>query len=134
MVTRSLLRSVNGGTTRRQGWPAGVQGWPVEAIEFYEGLAADNTKRYWQANRETYERCVKAPMEELLAELADEHGPGRIFRPYRDVRFTKDESPYRLNCAAHLPAATSRCPPRACSSVTEHRVDGRRPSRQGWPP
>ncbi len=79
------------------------RGWPVEAVEFYEGLEADNTKAYWQANKATYERCVKAPMEALLAELADDRGAGRVFRPYRDVRFSKDKTPYKLSCDAHLP-------------------------------
>lgn len=78
------------------------KGWPVEAVEFYEGLAADNTRTYWNDHKATYERCVKAPMEELLAELAERFGPGRVFRPYRDVRFSKDKAPYKLNCAAHL--------------------------------
>jgi uncharacterized protein (TIGR02453 family) len=79
------------------------KGWPVEAVEFYEGLAADNTKVFWQDHRSIYERCVEGPMVELLAELADEFGRGRVFRPYRDVRFSKDKTPYKLNCAAHLP-------------------------------
>lgn len=78
------------------------KGWPVEAVEFYEGLAADNTRTYWNDHKATYERCVKGPMEELLAELGERFGPGRVFRPYRDVRFSKDKSPYKLNCAAHL--------------------------------
>ncbi|MDQ3898273.1 MAG: DUF2461 domain-containing protein [Actinomycetota bacterium] len=78
-------------------------GWPVEAVEFYEGLQADNTKAYWSEHKPVYERCVKGPMEELLAELADDFGPGRVFRPYRDVRFSKDKTPYKLNCAAQLP-------------------------------
>lgn len=77
-------------------------GWPVEAIEFYEGLAADNTKAYWLEHKAVYERCVKAPMDELLSELASEFGAGRVFRPYRDVRFSKDKSPYKLSCDAHL--------------------------------
>ena len=80
------------------------KGWPVEAVEFYEGLEADNTRTYWQEHKATYERCVRAPMEELLAELADEFGTGRVFRPYRDVRFSADKAPYKTNCAAHLPA------------------------------
>ena len=79
------------------------KGWPVEAVEFYEGLEADNTKTYWQEHKSVYERCVKAPMEELLAELADDFGTGRVFRPYRDVRFSKDKTPYKVSCAAHLP-------------------------------
>ena len=41
-------------------------------------------------------------MEELLAELADRCGPGRIFRPNRDVRFSADKSPYKTAIAATL--------------------------------
>ncbi len=76
---------------------------PIEAVEFYERLEADNTKAYWQAHKTQYERSVLGPMEELLAELADDFGAGRVFRPFRDVRFSKDKAPYKLNCAAHLP-------------------------------
>jgi len=78
------------------------QGWPIEAVEFYEGLEADNSKVYWQDNKAVYDRHVKAPMEELLAELADEFGAGKIFRPYRDVRFSADKTPYKTNCAATI--------------------------------
>lgn len=77
-------------------------GWPIEAIEFYEGLEADNSKVYWQDHKAVYDRRVKAPMEELLAELADEFGAGKIFRPYRDVRFSADKTPYKTNCAATI--------------------------------
>jgi uncharacterized protein (TIGR02453 family) len=79
------------------------QGWPAEAVEFYEQLETDNTKAFWQQHKSVYEGCVKGPMVELLAELADDFGAGRVFRPYRDVRFSKDKSPYKTNCAAHLP-------------------------------
>ena len=77
-------------------------GWPIEAVEFYEGLQADNSKVYWQRHKPSYDECVRAPMEQLLAELADEFGPGKIFRPYRDVRFSADKTPYKTNCAAQL--------------------------------
>ena len=75
-------------------------GWPSEAVEFFEDLEEDNTKSFWQAHIETYEVSVKRPMEELLAELEPEFGAGRLFRPYRDVRFSKDKSPYKTNIAA----------------------------------
>jgi uncharacterized protein (TIGR02453 family) len=77
-------------------------GWPAEALEFYEGLEADNSKTYWQANKATYDEMVLAPMQALLAELEPEFGPGKIFRPYRDVRFSKDKSPYKTQIAATL--------------------------------
>ena len=78
------------------------RGWPIEAVEFYEGLEADNSKVYWQEHKTVYERQVKAPMEELLTELADEFGEGKLFRPYRDVRFSADKTPYKTTCAATL--------------------------------
>ncbi|MGH9025229.1 MAG: DUF2461 domain-containing protein [Acidimicrobiia bacterium] len=80
------------------------RGWPVEAIEFFEGLEADNSRTYWQANKAVYEGCVRAPMEGLLAELEREFGEGKIFRPYRDVRFSADKSPYKTAIAASLGA------------------------------
>jgi uncharacterized protein (TIGR02453 family) len=75
-------------------------GWRAEALEFFEGLEADNSKTYWQAHKDDYEKLVRAPMEELLAELAPEWGEGRIFRPYRDVRFSRDKSPYKTQVGA----------------------------------
>jgi uncharacterized protein (TIGR02453 family) len=76
------------------------RGWPAEALEFFEGLAADNSKTYWQRNRDVFDRLVHAPMEELLEELAPEFGEVRIFRPYRDIRFSSDKSPYKTHIAA----------------------------------
>lgn len=76
------------------------RGWPVEALEFFEGLEADNSKTYWQRNRDVYERMVRAPMEQLLEELAPEWGEWRVFRPYRDIRFSADKSPYKTNIGA----------------------------------
>ncbi len=76
------------------------RGWPAEAIEFYEGLEADNSKAYWQDHKAVYEKRVQAPMDELLAELAPEFGEGRVFRPYRDVRFSPDKTPYKTAMGA----------------------------------
>jgi uncharacterized protein (DUF2461 family) len=78
------------------------KGWPAEAIEFYEGLEADNTRAYWQDHKQDYEELVKRPMVELLAELEGDYGAGKIFRPFRDVRFSKDKSPYKTAIGATL--------------------------------
>jgi uncharacterized protein (TIGR02453 family) len=77
-------------------------GWPDEALEFYEGLEADNTKTYWTARKAVYEDKVLRPMTELLEELGPEFGESKIFRPYRDVRFSKDKSPYKNHMGAML--------------------------------
>jgi len=78
------------------------RGFPVEAVEFYEGLLADNSKTYWQAHKATYDADVQGPMKELLAEVAGEFGNGKIFRPYRDVRFSADKTPYKTHIGAIL--------------------------------
>ncbi len=78
------------------------RGWRSEAIEFYEGLEADNSKTYWTENKRVYEEFVLGPMTELLAELAPEFGASKLFRPYRDVRFSADKSPYKTTIAATL--------------------------------
>jgi uncharacterized protein (TIGR02453 family) len=75
-------------------------GWPDEALEFYEGLVADNSKIYWTRHKQTYDDCVLGPMSELVAELAPEFGEAKIFRPYRDVRFSKDKTPYKTHIGA----------------------------------
>jgi uncharacterized protein (TIGR02453 family) len=77
-------------------------GWPDRAFEFYEGLEADNSKEYWNAHRAVYDADVLAPMEALLAELQPEFGDARLFRPYRDIRFSKDKSPYKTAIGAGL--------------------------------
>jgi uncharacterized protein (TIGR02453 family) len=78
------------------------KGWPSEALDFFEQLEADNSKPFWTAHKSVYEQAVLQPMSELLAELAPRFGESKIFRPYRDVRFSADKSPYKTNIAANL--------------------------------
>ncbi len=82
----------------------GFPGFGDGAVEFYDGLEVDNSKAYWQAHKAIYEDAVKAPMVELLAELADAYGEPKIFRPNRDIRFSADKSPYKTAIAATLGA------------------------------
>ena len=70
-------------------------GIPLAALDFYEDLEADNSKAFWAAHKHVYEASVRAPMEALAAELAPEFGAAKYFRPYRDVRFAKDKTPYK---------------------------------------
>ena len=78
------------------------RGWSDEALEFYEGLEADNTKTYWTKHKAVYDELVLAPMQALIAELAPTWGEGKVFRPYRDVRFSKDKTPYKTNLGARV--------------------------------
>jgi len=76
------------------------RGFPPEAISFYEGLEADNSKSYWTANKAVYEEAVKAPFEAFCEEVDAAFRPLRLFRPYRDVRFSADKAPYKTAAAA----------------------------------
>lgn len=82
--------------------PTPFTGFPEEALAFYEGLEADNSRTYWNDHRDVYENAVKAPMLAMLAALEAEFGVAKLFRPYRDVRFSKDKSPYKTACGAVL--------------------------------
>jgi uncharacterized protein (TIGR02453 family) len=75
-------------------------GWKAEALEFFDRLEEENTKAFWERNKTTYDALVRAPMDELVSELEKDWGKGHVFRPYRDVRFSKDKSPYKTNIAA----------------------------------
>jgi len=76
------------------------RGWSDAALDFYEQLESDNTKAFWTAHKDVYEQEVRAPFEALSAQVAGEFGELRVFRPYRDVRFSKDKSPYKTRCYA----------------------------------
>jgi uncharacterized protein (TIGR02453 family) len=75
-------------------------GFGSGALRFYEELAENNTRAWFAANRGWYEADVRAPLEYLLDDLAREFGEAKVFRPNRDVRFSKDKSPYKTNAAA----------------------------------
>ena len=70
-------------------------GFPVEAFEFYDQLAVNNARPWWQEHKADYERYVRDPLLALTGELADEFGAARLFRPYRDTRFSKDKTPIK---------------------------------------
>lgn len=82
-----------------EGYPRGVQG-------FFEELKANNTKEWFEANRERFDELVMSPSVALVAALAEplsELEPalsaepkvnGSIRRIYRDTRFSKDKTPY----------------------------------------
>ena len=76
------------------------RGFPPECLTFYEGLERDNSRGYWTAHRDQFESAVRGPMRELLVTLDEQWGPFHVFRPNRDVRFSKDKSPYKTALGA----------------------------------
>jgi uncharacterized protein (TIGR02453 family) len=72
-------------------------GFSPAAFAWFAGLEADNSRDWFQANREVYDTEVRGPLAELLEELAGD-APVWVTRPNRDLRFSKDKSPYKTRC------------------------------------
>ena len=80
-------------------------GIPHAATDFYARLEEDNSKEFWAAHKQDYERDVRAPLVALTEALAPEFGEAKLFRPHRDVRFSKDKSPYKTHQGAYVQTA-----------------------------
>jgi uncharacterized protein (TIGR02453 family) len=95
--------------------PPVFEGFQRDAIQFLADLAENNERSWFQPRKAEYERLLKAPLEALcvaLDEVFRSRGiplgadPARSpFRIYRDVRFSKDKSPYKTNIGASFPYA-----------------------------
>lgn len=89
---------------------AGFDGFPPEAMQFFRGLARNNTREWFQPRKEVFDEHVKAPMLRLITAVNDElvrFAPAyvtdpqkAIFRIYRDTRFGADKTPYKDHIAA----------------------------------
>ncbi len=75
-------------------------GFPAEAFDFYARLELDNSKTFWTANKAVYDSSVKQPFAELSDGVERRFSALRLFRPYRDVRFSKDKTPYKTAAGA----------------------------------
>jgi uncharacterized protein (TIGR02453 family) len=79
-------------------------------IAFFRALAGNNNREWFHENKKRYENDVKAPFESLVQQLItmmQKLDPEIlvtpkecIFRIYRDTRFSKDKTPYKLHMAA----------------------------------
>ena len=87
--------------------PTRVSGFSPAATEFFEDLEDQNTREFWLAHKDLFEREVREPMAALLDSLPEEYQPFKVFRMNRDIRFSPDKSPYKtMHGAAHgMPGA-----------------------------
>jgi uncharacterized protein (TIGR02453 family) len=69
------------------------------AFEFFDELARNNDREWFQAHRADYERLVREPIERIAARAQEVYGPAHVMRPNRDIRFSADKSPYKANAA-----------------------------------
>ena len=92
-------------------------GFSPDAIQFLVDLAENNDRAWFTPRKADYERLLKGPLEALCVALDERFrarsiplsaDPARSpFRIYRDVRFSKDKSPYKTNISASFPWAAS---------------------------
>lgn len=97
---------------------APFDGFSPDALQFLADLAANNDRAWFKPRKADYERLVKQPLEALCVALSERFkelglpllaDPKRSpFRIYRDVRFSKDKSPYKTAQGADFPWHDSR--------------------------
>jgi uncharacterized protein (TIGR02453 family) len=95
--------------------PAAFRGFPDARGDFFLALALHNDRDWFQSHRQEYEQGWAAPMAALLDEVharlrgaygRRELGAPKVFRIHRDVRFSKDKTPYKTHVAGWIPLAT----------------------------
>ncbi len=72
-------------------------GFGPDVFAWFDGLERDNSRTYFTATRDFYESQVRGGLEAMLDELSEEFGGEvRVFRQQRDLRFSRDKSPYKI--------------------------------------
>jgi uncharacterized protein (TIGR02453 family) len=86
-------------------------GMPDEGLAFLEDLEERNTKDFFEANKAVFKEEVQAPFAALVEAAAarlrrsvPDIGRPKVFRIYRDLRFSKDKTPYKTSMSASVPS------------------------------
>ena len=88
------------------------EGFADSDARFFHTLAKHQDRGWFQAHKREYEEGWVAPMNALLAEVREkirpffgryDLGEPKVFRIYRDVRFSKDKSPYKTHIGGYIP-------------------------------
>ena len=95
---------------------------------WFKTLALVQKREWFQTHREAYEALWLNPMKALLSELhapleklyGYPLAPGKIFRLNRDVRFSRDKSPYKTNIAALISLPGSKAPMDGAAALYLH--------------
>jgi uncharacterized protein (TIGR02453 family) len=117
--------------------PGPFTGFGAGALPFFEALATNQSREWFQANKDVYESQVRAPMAALVEALSFAFAahdipltgdPKRaLFRIHRDVRFSKDKSPYKTNAGAVITRDGAKDSP----GLLYIQVGGQRDGEQG---
>jgi uncharacterized protein (TIGR02453 family) len=77
---------------------------------FLKELEENNNKQWWEENKDRYITIIREPAKEFIVDFGESLGGlsehftadtrtngGSLMRPYRDVRFSRDKTPYKTN-------------------------------------
>jgi uncharacterized protein (TIGR02453 family) len=78
------------------------RGFPRAAFGFFEQLARNNNREWFQGHKGDYERLCRGPMQALVAALGGTPKNSKLSRINRDIRFSRDKSPYRTYIAGRV--------------------------------
>ena len=87
------------------------EGFPAQGFGFFRELAVNNNRKWFEAHKQDYLDYLQTPAVAFLVELGERlksfvpgiaydtrtNGAGSIMRIYRDIRFSKDKSPYKTH-------------------------------------
>jgi uncharacterized protein (TIGR02453 family) len=98
----------------------GFTGFPDETVGFLKALKKNNNRDWFNANKDQYESAIKGPAEQFcddmtmrLRRVTGVDHKAKIFRIYRDVRFSKDKTPYNTHLHITLAPQTLEASPPA---------------------
>ncbi|MEO0675674.1 MAG: DUF2461 domain-containing protein [Pseudomonadota bacterium] len=90
-------------------------GLPADFFPFFEALAENNNRPWFEENKDRFRKTVQDPLLAFVEAIGPKlkkvsphyvadarRNGGSVFRIYRDVRFSKDKSPYKTHAAVHL--------------------------------
>lgn len=93
--------------------------FPNETVNFLKALKKNNDRNWFNENKSRYEDAIKRPAEEFSDEMATRLRrltgfafKSRIFRIHRDIRFSKDKTPYNTHLhIGFIPQTNKPSPP-----------------------
>lgn len=98
------------------------EGFPKQAFQFFKDIGANNNREWFQEHKQDYIHHVQTPAVSFLVALGERlklispaitydtrtNGAGSLMRIYRDIRFSKDKSPYKTHIGMNLWEGTSK--------------------------
>jgi len=108
--------------------PTRFEGFADRDARFFRALARNQRRDWFEAHRDEYEQGWLAPMKALLSQVREriegvfplQPLTVKVFRIHRDVRFSKDKSPYKTHIGGYVATEAERSGPSATAVLYFH--------------